>query len=195
MMTSWIEARIETVDAATLTPIVQAALGCADGELVEWTSEPLRPLSGNFGPSIIYRFRGTVRQQASTIPWSLVLKVSSETIRRVGGRKRADDTQHQREVAFYRSDLIRDFPSGFRPARCYALDEQIGEPDRTSYWFWLEDLAAARSPGAAGARWTIDDTYRAAYGLGLLSGTFIDHPALPHTPLIGVGFSGCIINK
>lgn len=143
-MTSWIETRIEAIDTATLTPIVQRIPGCADGELVEWTPEPLRPLSGNLGPSIIYRFRGTLRQQEATIPWSLVLKVSSETIADVGGTKRADDTRLQREVAFYRSDLIRDFPSGFRPARCYALDEQIGESDRTSYWFWLEDLAAAR---------------------------------------------------
>jgi hypothetical protein len=175
-MTSWIETCIQAVDATTLTPIVLRALGCRDGQIVEWTSEPIRPLSGNWGPSVIYRFSGAVRQQGATIPWSLVLKVSSETIQGVGTPQRADDARLLREAAFYRSDLIHDFPSGFRPARCYALDEQVGEAGRTEYWFWLEDL----SPGLASTRWTIDDYYWAAYGLGLCSGTFADHPALPH---------------
>ena len=113
-MASWIEARIEAVDAATLTPIVQRALGSTDGELVEWTCEPLRPTLGNWGPSVIYRFSGTARRQNATLPWSLVLKVSCGTIGVVGDRQRADDTRIQREAAFYRSDLIRDFPAGFR---------------------------------------------------------------------------------
>ena len=30
--------------------------------------------------------------------------------------------------------------------------------------------------------WTVDNFYQAAYGLGLLSGTFVDHPALADVP-------------
>lgn len=175
-MTSAIETRIQAVDATTLTPIVLRALDCTDGQIVEWTSQPIRPLSGNWGPSIIYRFSGALRQHGATLPWSLVLKVSSETIQGVGTPQRADDARLQREAAFYRSDLVHDFPTGFRPARCYALDEQTGESGRTEYWLWLEDLSAA----SAGTGWTIDGYYQAAYSLGLCSGTFVDHPALPH---------------
>jgi hypothetical protein len=176
-MTATIETHVQAVDATTLTPIVLRATGCTEGELVEWTSEPIRPTSGNWGSSVIYRFSGTVRQQDETLPWSLVLKVSCKTIEAVGGAAGADDTALRREAAFYRSDLIQDFPAGFRPARCYALDEQVGQAGRTEYWFWLEDLGSRSASRAAG--WTVDDYERAAYGLGLSSGTFIDHPALP----------------
>ena len=96
----------------------------------------------------------------------------------MGRATQADDTSLQREAAFYGSGLIQDFPAGFRPARCYALDEQVGESGPTEYWFWLEDLGSRSASRAAGR--TVDDYYeRAAYGLGLSSGTFIDHPALP----------------
>jgi hypothetical protein len=176
-MTSSIETRIQAVDAKTLTPIVLRALGCTDGKLVEWTSEPIRPTSGNFGPSIIYRFSGSVQRQDATIPWSLVLKVSSEAIERAGGHQAlgGDETGLQREAALYRSDLIDGFPAGFRPAHCYALEKKSGESGHTEYWFWLEDLSSCSR------RWTLDDSYQAAHRLGLLNGTFIDHPALPRT--------------
>ena len=174
-MISMVETRIQAVDATTLTPIVLQATGCTGGELVEWTSEPIRSMSGNWGPSIIYRFSGTVRQQDETLPWSLVLKVSCESIKGVGRAARADDMPLQREAAFYRSGLIQDFPAGFRPARCYALDEQVDESGRTEYWFWLEDLGS----GSSGRGWTTGAYHQAAYGLGLSSGTFVDHHALP----------------
>jgi hypothetical protein len=174
-MTSTIETHIQAVDATILTPIVRRATGCTAGELVQWTSEPLRPTSGNWGSSIIYRFSGTVRQRETTLPWSLVLKVSCRTIQAVGGAAGVDDTALRREAAFYRSGLIQDFPASFRPARCYALDEQVGEAGRTEYWFWLEDLAS----GSAGRGWPTGAYHQAAYGLGLSSGTFVDHPAFP----------------
>jgi hypothetical protein len=174
-MTSTIDTHIQAVDATALMPIVLRATGCTEGELVEWRSEPIRPMSGNWGPSVIYRFSGTVRQQDETLPWSLVLKVSCKTIEAVGSAAGADDTELRREAAFYRSGLLQDFPAGFRPARCYALDEQVGEAGRTEYWFWLEDLGSR----SAGREWTAGDYGQAAYGLGLSSGAFVDHPALP----------------
>jgi hypothetical protein len=176
-MTSSIETRIQAVDAKILTPIVLRALGCTDGKLIEWTPEPMRPKSGNLGPSIIYRFSGFVQCQDATTPWPLVLKVSSEAIERATGHYGfgGNDAGLQREAALYRSGLIDDFPAGFRPAHCYALDKQIGESGHTEYWFWLEDLFSYS------ARWTIDDSYQAAYRLDLFNGTFIDHPVLPRT--------------
>ena len=70
-MTSTIETHIQAVDATTLTPIALRATGCTEGELVQWTSEPIRPTSGNGGDSVIYRFSGTVWQQDETRPCSL----------------------------------------------------------------------------------------------------------------------------
>jgi hypothetical protein len=168
-MASLLESRITALDAETLTPIALQASGCTEGRLAEWVAEPIRPSSGGWGASVIYRFSGSVQAQGSTVPWSAVLKVSSAAIEELDGGQ-ANVAVLEKEHAFYGSDLICAFPTGFRPPRCYARGEHLNEAGHTEYWLWLEDL----SPGTGSRRWTTEERYQAAYALGLLSGTFAD---------------------
>jgi hypothetical protein len=181
-MTSPLEARIQAVDADTLTPIALRAVGRAQGRLTEWTAEPMRPTSGNWGSSVIYRFSGSVQAQESALPWSVVLKASSGAILPVGGGE-ANVAALQREVAFYGSDLVHAFPSGFRPPHCYARSEHADEAGHAEYWLWLEDL----SPDPGSKRSTVDDYDQVAYALGFFAGTFADPGTLARCAWLGRG--------
>ena len=179
-MTSSLEARVQAVDAATLTPIALKALGRTSGKLPAWSISPIRPPVGNWGSSVIYRFSGDVQDGDETVPWSLVLKVSSIAIGAVGVASK--EAKGWREAALYRSALIDEIPPGFRPPRCYLLDERSDESGQSEVWFWLEDLGPDLN-----RTFDLADHRQVAHGLGLLNGTFIDPSALAHAPWLSRG--------
>jgi hypothetical protein len=180
-MASALEARVQAVDAAHLLPIVLKATGCAGGRLVEWSVDPIRPLIGGLGASAIYRFSGAVQHQGENTHWSLILKIISGAIEKPGGGA-TDDMALQREALFYRSDLIQDMPSGFRPAHCYALDTQSDESGLPEHWLWLEDLSSL-----AHEQWSADDLHQVACGLGLLNGAFLNANTRARAPWARTG--------
>lgn len=182
-MASLLHTRIRAVKATTLTPIALQAAGRTQGRLIEWTAEPMRPSAGNWGPSVIYHISGVLQDEQGTVPWTAVLKVSSGTIKSKSGWE-ADVTALARESAFYDSDLPHAFPSGFRPAHCYAASEHVDEEGRTEYWLWLEDLSTALQ---GGGRWTLDNHLQATYALGLMGGTFAAPGLLARCAWLGGG--------
>ena len=66
-------AQLAAVDQATLTPLVQSALGSKTVEVVNWEFEQLH--GGIAAGTAVYRFSGQGHDQGQTIPWSLILKI------------------------------------------------------------------------------------------------------------------------
>jgi hypothetical protein len=166
MAPTLLDLRIDAVDAVILTPVLQSALNRNTIKLTQWHAEPISVVRGGIGPSVVYRFTGSVESRDQTIPWSLILKVLTEP---VGNQKR--------EVEFYRSNLAQAFLPGLRPAHCYSISEQIDETGGIEYWLWLEELSAE-----SGVHWTLDDHQQAAQHFGQFQGAFLVDRSLPSAP-------------
>jgi hypothetical protein len=167
--------RIESLDRATLTPIVQRATHCP-GILTHWTAAPIRITYGGISPSFIYRFSGGIEVSGKEQPWSLVLKASSPTLK-TKGLVLIEANDFSREYEFYRSDLAQGFPPGFRAAFSYAQSEVINPDGQPEYWIWLEDMERYHTN-----QWGLDEIYQAALGLGKFNGAYLSHTPLPEAP-------------
>src|SRR3712207_5004483 len=135
------------LDAAVLTPVVQAALDCPTAIITTW--EPPVPLSSPavFNPSSggVYRLRGTAATTdgAASLPWSAVLKVlrSPAGVVTPDGtiipREAAEDGSlflyWKREVLAYQEGLLADLPPGLSAPRCLGIVDQPEE----HVWLWL----------------------------------------------------------
>src|SRR5689334_5751306 len=112
--------RLDTLDAAALTPIVRQALDRPAAIVTEWQYRSLGILTGT-ATGGLYLFTGTARDgAASLLPWAAVLKITGRPARGDGGMT---DPTHglywKREALLYQSDLLADLPGGLRGPRCY----------------------------------------------------------------------------
>lgn len=126
--------RVRDVDAATLAPVVGAALDDASATPTEWEREALRAgAGGGYGGTALWRFRGAASvADGGTARWALVLKTVAER-----PWERPDDPAYwRREAAVYRSTVVSDAP-GLSMPRCYGVREFEGE----GCWLWLQDLS------------------------------------------------------
>ncbi len=67
-------AQLQEIEQITLTSFVRQALGSNSIILVDWH---VAPYGGGAGRNV-YRFMGNATDQGNVVPWSLVLKVTSE---------------------------------------------------------------------------------------------------------------------
>jgi hypothetical protein len=125
-------AQLAAIDEATLTPLVQSALGRETVEVIDWACEQLH---GGIGlGTAIYRFSGEGHDRGQKVPWSLILK----TLRQAEDNTRVSAwNYYKREADAYQSGWLDDLPGSLAAPRCFDVVEQ---PDG-SCWIWLEDVA------------------------------------------------------
>ncbi|MEP7308334.1 MAG: hypothetical protein ABJA98_22760 [Acidobacteriota bacterium] len=168
---------LQAVDAATLTPMVRAALGLDRAVVTSWRHEP-------FGHSLdevyrtarsVFRFSGTARAVHHEVPWSLVLKIVT-----VAGTP--DDPSSpangDREPLAYRSFFLDHIP-GIRAPRCYAIAERPG-----SRWLWLEHVSDDLGRVWRRERYQLAARHLARFNVAYLAGrTSVCYPWLSRSPL------------
>ncbi len=147
-----LNARVQSVDQATLTPLVQQALNSDTATPSQWSGQPIYGGVGH--GTAIYRFTGTAQDQNESVEWSLVLKVLLEQAGHDNPERRF---YWKREANFYQSDWVAELPNGIRSVRYYAVSEQKDERGATEYWLWLEDVQ-----DETGSRWSLAGYQRAA---------------------------------
>jgi len=158
-------AQLAAIDQATLTPLVQRALGSKTVEVANWEVERLH--GGLAAGTAVYRFSGQGRDQGQTIPWSLILKVLRSG---VGSADASAWDYFKREADAYQSGWLDDLPGGLAAPRCFGV---LDHPDGTC-WIWLEEVVEA-----IGSQWPLDRYGLVARHLGRFSGAFLVDRPLP----------------
>ena len=163
--------QLQTVDQATLTPLVHQALGSTSVELSDWRVESLHGGAGNvMGLSGVYRFAGSGSDQGKPVAWSLVLKVVN---RPASAEEPSAWFYWKREVLAYQSGLLADLPGGVVAPRCFGVVEQAGGTS----WLWLEEIT-----DAAGGRWPLERFALVARRLGAFNAAYLTGRPTPSYP-------------
>jgi hypothetical protein len=158
-------AQLAATDQATLTPLVQSALGSETVEVVNWEFEQLH--GGIAAGTAVYRFSGQGRDQHQTIPWSLILKI----LRSEGGSADASAWDYfKREADAYQSGWFDALPGGLAAPRCFGV---LDRPDGTC-WIWLEEVAEG-----IGSQWPLEHYGRVARHVGRFNGAYLVDRPLP----------------
>ena len=161
-------ALLTAIDGATLTPLVQGALGSERVEVIDWACEQLHGGAG-IGTAI-YRLTGQGRDQGQAVPWSLILKM-------LHPQDPGDDptcwNYYKREADAYRSGWLASLPGGLAAPRCFDV---IEHPDGTC-WMWLEDVG-----DETGSQWPLEQYGLVARHLGQFNGAYLVDPPLPDWP-------------
>jgi hypothetical protein len=161
-------AQLAAIDHATLTPLVQSALGSKTVEVLNWECEQLH--GGMAAGTAIYRFSGQGRDQQQTIPWSLILKILRSG---VGSADASAWDYYRREVDAYQSGWAADLPGGLGAPRCFGV---LDHPDGTC-WMWLEEVAEE-----VGSQWPLEHYGVVARHLGHFNGAYLVDRPLPIWP-------------
>ena len=162
-------AQLDAIDQATLTPLVQSALGSKTVEVVKWEFNQLH--AGVGAGTAVYRFSGQGRDKDRMIPWSLILKTLSP---KGGSHELSAWNYYKREVDAYRSGWFDDLPGGMVAPGCFGVIEY---PDGTC-WIWLEDAS-----DAFGSQWPLDHYGAVARHLGQFNGAYIGDRPQPDRPV------------
>lgn len=161
---------LDTIDTATLTPIVRQALDSDIAEIIDWKRQPVSG-SGSRA-SQIFRFTGSVQEGDKTVSWSLILKVG------LGEMHGGDAMGGTRERLAYQSGFLNNLPKGLVAPRCYGVVEY----EDNVYWLWLEDIQETVK------KWTLKDYGLVARHLGQFNGSYLAGAALPTKPWISRGW-------
>jgi hypothetical protein len=158
-------AQLAAMDHATLTPLVQDALGSKTVEVVDWELEQLH--GGIAAGTAVYRFSGQGRDQGQLIPWSLILKILWPE----GGSADASAWDYfKREADAYQSGWLDDLPGGLTAPRCFGV---VDHPDGTC-WIWLEEVAEYIGP-----QWPLEQYGLVARHVGRFNGAYLVDRPLP----------------
>jgi hypothetical protein len=159
---------LESIDRATLTPLVRQALGIETVDVADHEYREIRERAG--GAEGVYRFTGSGCDRGETIPWSLILKI----VRFAPDRDDpADCAYWKREVLAYQSGLVDDLPGGLAAPRCFGVVEQPGG----QFWLWLEEVRDDIGP-----RWPLEHYGVVARHLGQFNGAYVMGKAIPCEP-------------
>jgi hypothetical protein len=190
--------RLETVDRATLMPLVRRALRVEVFDISEWDYQPVE---GGFSQEHgeiygVYRFRGTAQTQSGTTPWSLILKATGSTL--TGSQEPSAFDYWKREALVYQSGLLDDLPGDLVTPRCleigaYSVIDQANMPgivtDHTSepgigeeYWLWLEEITDLEDEV-----WPFMRYGEVARHLGHFNGAYAAPNSLPDVPWLSAG--------
>lgn len=183
---SYIDRRVESVDAAALAEPVRAALRDPSARVIDWRRERiaydfLNPSSGG-----IYRFAGTAGAGTASNDWTLVLKVTraAETLEHdpplpagfasvIGDAIRWD-----RELLAYESGFLAGLDGALSAPACYGGARH----DDDTCWLWLEDL------GGPDDVWPLEEWERVGRTLGAFNGGFLAADRIPDADWLGQGW-------
>jgi hypothetical protein len=155
---------IETINEATLTPLVQRALDIP-ASLLSWECQQI--YAGMGTGTAVYRFSGQAHHQDETAPWSLILKVLNED------SDRADPSHPEwwrREAEAYHSGHLASLTAGLSSPRCFGVVERPGE----GCWIWLEEVTDTMD-----SLWSLAHYGTVARHLGQFNGTYLEREPLP----------------
>jgi hypothetical protein len=184
-MSNGSDTQLESMDSATLTPLVQQALGSETIEVADWQCQQIYGGAGGVsGSRRVYRCTGNVQDQGQTVDWSLILK----TIRPRPSRGDPSSRSYwKREVLAYQSGLLDDLPGGLAAPQCFGIVEHLnGE-----CWIWMEDVTDHIGP-----QWPLEHYGVVAGHLGQFNGAYLVgrpvpcHPWLSRGWLRGLGVDG-----
>jgi hypothetical protein len=163
------------LDRARLTSVAAAALGRSVDALGEWEVAPVGYTVFNPVSQGIFRVTGTARSGATSLPWSVVLKIcrapSDDELAEATSDRRAlllDTLRWDREGEAYSSGMLETLPEGLAAPRCFGVDRR----DRT-LWIWLEYVADDAD------RWDVARYALAARHLSRLGGEYHAGRELP----------------
>jgi hypothetical protein len=169
-MSATFDTQLESIGPATLTPLVQRALGRQTVQVIDWD---VRQIHGGSGggvyASAVYRCTGQGRDRRQMVPWSLILK----TFFPAADADPSSPYYPRREADAYRSGWLDDLPGGLAAPACYGVVEH---PDG-GIWVWLEEVA-----DDAGPRWPLERYGLAARHLGQFNGAYLLGQPLPTWP-------------
>ena len=157
-----VEAGLDAIDAATLTPIVRAALGRDDVEVAEWQHAPFgHSLDDVYGSTrSIIRYSGTARANGDQLPWTVVLKI-------VTAAGTPDDpaspANGDREPLAFRSGFLGRV-SGISAPRSYGVVER----PQGGFWLWLEEIVEG-----IGRQWPLERYMLAARHLARFNCAYV----------------------
>jgi hypothetical protein len=168
--------RLQLVDKAFLTPIVQQAMDDPNTTVLNWTCQPVSGgFGGGRGGTFIYRFSGDISVENETREWSIILKI----VRARPSEDPADTHYWKREVEIYQSGLLEDLPGRLSAARSFGV---IEHPDEAC-WIWMEDLK-----DALGQPWSLEDYRHVARHLGQFNGAYLTGRPIPTAPWMSTGW-------
>ncbi len=168
---------LQSIDSATLTPLVRQALDSDAVEVVDWSCQQFRGDAG-WGSGLwgVYRFSGEAQDHGQATPWSLILKTAAA---RPDRDDPSDSHYWKREVLAYQSGLLDDLPGELAAPQCYAVVEHSdGE-----CWIWMEDVKDDIAP-----RWPLEHYGVVARHLGQFNGAYVMGRPIPSEPWLGTGW-------
>lgn len=173
---------LQSIDTATLTPIVRQALHREKFQILDWQVSQLGGGAGNPVSVGLYRFHGRGQEQDEPLTWSVILKIiQSPANAGWVNMGEGDDQSHwnywKRELLVYQSGLLDTLPEGLAAPRCYDAAELPGNVAR----LWLEDIVAANW-----SDWPLDRYALTARHLGRLNGLYLAARALPSFPWLSL---------
>jgi hypothetical protein len=163
---------LQSIDNATLTPIVRQALGSKTAEVTSWHAQQVHG-GGSFGTaggSAIHRISGHGRDHPYAVDWSLIVKVLHPPADR--GRP-TDFNYWRREACAYESGFLDDLPGGLAAPRCFGV---IDQPDGAC-WIWMEDVK-----DDLGTQWPLEHYGLVARHLGQFNAVYLAGWAVPSWP-------------
>lgn len=168
--------RLQAVDRAVLTPLVQKAIDDNHATVTNWTYEPVSGgFGGGMGGTFIYRFTGEALIAGASHPWSIILKV----VRSRPGEDPGSTHYWKREFEIYRSGWLEDLPGRFFAVRFFGVVEY---PDEAC-WIWMEDLKED-----LGQPWPLEHYGPVARHLGQFNGAYQTGRPIPAAPWLGTGW-------
>jgi hypothetical protein len=166
--------QLDAINRATLTPIVQSALGSETVDVVSWECEQLH---GGIGVgTAIHRFSGEGRDREQEVPWSLILKTLCPAEDNINV---STWNYYKREADAYRSEWLDDLPGGLAAPSCFGV---LDHPDGTC-WIWLEDVAEE-----IGSQWPLEHYGLVARHAGQLNGAYLVERSLPSWSWLSSGW-------
>ena len=177
-MTKEFSARLQAVDQAILTPFVRDVVENDTVDVVDWTIIPVtggatQDTGRTYG---LYRFKGTAQIQDRIVPWSLILKARSGSLR--GSQDPSNWGYWKREVLAYQSGLLTDLPGNIVAPRCFGVVEYPGD----EFWVWLEDIPPEPEPN-----WSLERYGLAARHLGKFNGAYLVGQPVPEETWLSKG--------
>ncbi len=167
------EKRLESVDRATLNPIVRAIFETPNVTLGDWRYETI---VGGFGHAFgVYRFHGEALVNGETRSWSAILKALGPDM---GSAEATAWDYWRREALIYQHGLLDDLPEGLAAPRCLSV---VGYPGQES-WLWMEEIQESGDN-----EWSLERYAMAARHLGRFNGAYLVGKPLPNVPWLSSG--------
>jgi hypothetical protein len=173
MMANGFDGQLESIDRATLTPLVRCALDSETVDIVGWECEQIYAGATR---ADVYHLSGDARDPDEIVPGSLILKVVRPE---PGSDDPSGSLYWKREVLANQAGLLGDLPGGLAAPRCFAIGEHPGE----EFWIGMEEVR-----DEMGRSWPLEQYGVAARHLGQFNGAYLMGRLLPNEPWLSRGW-------